>query len=466
MLENMCRHALSAADMKAIGKVRGFSAAEVSSRTRFENAFLSELGLKAAFAALNVEEIACLHLLSMEAEPVDISYFSRLYKKGENYWRATFTQVYSPVFKSVQRSLIRRGLLFINEASVNPWEKTTKIERWRFALPDAFVRHLPAPFARIDEFIPPGDVQDGALRRKLLEILGGRVRATADKHDMALCKGRLHIGKRVFSLDALLAWRQHTWNRNVWVANGPQTSGKGTGRGDAAKKQPGEFTELVNYAFSRLDPGQWIRHQELAPLLRLSYHEEAPPRTRGICELGWELGCLARYMNGGEAYYRPVEAPTNPELSPQDYLAVKGDAVLVDMETVPYRDLERIVDAAKLTIAGQALAARPDIIRMGRASDEAWKDPLMQWLREKAAPFREAMEGIEVRRGKRIVHDNLLMARVKDLSLRVAIQKAIPESQRLVSLPNGYLAFPVEALAEIKRAVVKSGFVIKSVEAS
>ncbi len=111
MLENMCRQALSAADLKAIGKVRGFSPAQSTSPAQFENVFLSESGLEAAFGALSQEEIACLHLLSREAQPVDIRYFSRLYKENKNAWNPTFTQTYSPIFKAVQRSLTRRGLL-------------------------------------------------------------------------------------------------------------------------------------------------------------------------------------------------------------------------------------------------------------------------------------------------------------------------------------------------------------------
>jgi len=84
MLESMCSRVLSDADIKTIAKSRGFSPREASSRASFGNAFLSEIGLDAAFASLTVDEIACLHLLSLETEPVDISYFTRLYRQERN----------------------------------------------------------------------------------------------------------------------------------------------------------------------------------------------------------------------------------------------------------------------------------------------------------------------------------------------------------------------------------------------
>jgi hypothetical protein len=89
----------------------------------------------------------------------------------------------------------------------------------------------------------------------------------------------------------------------------------------------------------------------------------------------------------------------------------------------------------------------------------------MQWIRRHATPFGEAMSSIEARRGKQIVHDNLLIARVKDLSLRVQIQKAVSQPGRLVSLPSGYIAFPIDALDDIRRLLTRSGYVIKTIEA-
>jgi hypothetical protein len=221
----------------------------------------------------------------------------------------------------------------------------------------------------------------------------------------------------------------------------------------------------VLHAFSRLAPDEWIRHEELGPLLRLYHHPGKPPHTQDVCEAGCRLGCLARHRAGEATYYRSANLTRHAGCAPEDYLALEADRLRVDMQAVPYRDLELIASIAKLTVTGAALVARPDIIRLGGAPDRVWSDPLTQWVRRHATAFGEAMDSIEARRGKQIVHDNLLIARVKDLSLRVQIQKAISQPGQLVTLPNGYIAFPVDALGDIQRLLTRSGYVIKTIQA-
>ena len=215
-------------------------------------------------------------------------------------------------------------------------------------------------------------------------------------------------------------------------------------------------------AFSRLAADEWIRHEELDPLLRLYHHPGKPPHTQDVCEAGWRLGCLARYKAGDVAYYRSAELTKDAGRAPEDYLGLEPNGLRVDMQAVPYHALALIAGISTLSVKGSALAAEPDIIRLGRASEGVWNDPLTQWIKQHATPFAEAMDSIEARRGKQIIHDNLLLARVKDLSLQVQIQKAISEPGRLVSLPNGYIAFPIDALEDIQRLLTRAGYVIKA----
>ncbi len=103
MLTEMCQQVLSTADIKAICKRRGFSAREASSRTMFENYFLSDIGVTAALASLSQEEIILLHLLQLENQAVDIRFFEPL-AQSKHAWHGTFTQRYTPAFKAVQHS--------------------------------------------------------------------------------------------------------------------------------------------------------------------------------------------------------------------------------------------------------------------------------------------------------------------------------------------------------------------------
>jgi hypothetical protein len=86
----------------------------------------------------------------------------------------------------------------------------------------------------------------------------------------------------------------------------------------------------------------------------------------------------------------------------------------------------------------------------------------VQWLRENVPAFRQTLETVEQRWGQQIVHTNLLIARVSDLSLKVQLERSFPE--KVVFLPNDYLAFPQRLLPEITKVVAKSGHVIRMVE--
>ena len=58
--------------------------------------------------------------------------------------------------------------------------------------------------------------------------------------------------------------------------------------------------------------------------------------------------------------------------------------------------------------------------------------------------------------------ENLLLARVSDLSLKVMLENRFGEPGQLVSLSREFVAFPNELLPEIKSCLKKSGHVVKS----
>ena len=69
--------------------------------------------------------------------------------------------------------------------------------------------------------------------------------------------------------------------------------------------------------------------------------------------------------------------------------------------------------------------------------------------------------------GKLIVHDNLLVARVTDLSLRVKLQKAFEttDESQIIFLSGDYLVFPRAMRIEVEKIVRKAGHIVKTVQA-
>jgi hypothetical protein len=88
--------------------------------------------------------------------------------------------------------------------------------------------------------------------------------------------------------------------------------------------------------------------------------------------------------------------------------------------------------------------------------------PLADWLQKNAPAFHQAFETVRQRRGKTILHENLAVARVSDLSLKVALEKAL--GKRIVPLGEEFLAFPSAAVAEVERLVAHLGHVVKRVD--
>ena len=109
--------------------------------------------------------------------------------------------------------------------------------------------------------------------------------------------------------------------------------------------------------------------------------------------------------------------------------------------------------------SGPRLLLTPNLVKLGRAAEDVWDQPLAAWLKDNSAAFRQAAETCQKRRGTTILHENLSVARVTDLALRVAIDKALGD--RIVTLGEEFIAFPYEVLADVRKIVGKSGYVIK-----
>jgi hypothetical protein len=107
------------------------------------------------------------------------------------------------------------------------------------------------------------------------------------------------------------------------------------------------------------------------------------------------------------------------------------------------------------------LLVTPNLVKLGRTPDTVAALPMVEWLQKNARAFHQAFETIRRRRGKTILHENLLVARVGDLSLKVALEKAL--GGRITPLGEEFLAFPSGAAAEVKRLVAQMGHVVREV---
>jgi len=184
-----------------------------------------------------------------------------------------------------------------------------------------------------------------------------------------------------------------------------------------------------------------------------------------VCESGWRWGLLARQEADSRKWYRLAPPSAAADAPPDRYLAVPGDEGLtVDLDAVPFEALETLVlisDQRPVPGGQTLLLVTPNLVKLGRTADAVAALPLADWLQKNARAFHQAFETVRQRHGKTILHENLSVARVSDLSLKVALEKAL--GKRIVPLGEEFLAFPSEAVAEVKRLVAQMGHVVKEV---
>jgi hypothetical protein len=462
MLKQMCKSDINDSDIKAICKSRGFSAKEATSRDVFENFFISTIGIKEVLDSLTYKEVVFLHLLSKMKKEVGIAYFERLYGCAEpanGYYYMTFTKRYKETFKKAKNNLVRKGVLIVIERET--YSKSTKMERLRFSFPSEFGEFLP-PLVKASKFKKAGKFKREVLRDKLLELAGGRKKPSPLSNSyrrsfkLGIKDGNLSIGDETFRAKYLLDWQQACFRASVKT----DTKDKGYPSYPSDDMAP---VDVTLYAISQLGEHEWLPADSLAVILKIFTGDDVNHPCEQVCEAGWEWGCLVKVVVGKTAYYRlpddALEDAASP--TPEQYLQIAPDGtVVLDLVKIPYTVLEVLASVALLDIHNANLRATANIIKIGDALTTVRKEGVFEWLRENSSGFRTAIEIAEKRWGKQIIHEDLMVAQVKDLSLKVQIEKSCTGSQ-LVSLPDDYIAFPCGVLPAIQKIVGASGHVIK-----
>jgi hypothetical protein len=448
MLHQMCQEVLAEGDVRAICKNRALPAQAASSRRMLESLFLSDAGVAAALRGLDRTEIALLHLLREQDRPVDVAFFSRLSPPQSKGWSyGTFTQRFQGVFTRVKDRLVRAGVLLL-ALGPETLTKKTKMERWQFALPVQFARHLPPLVEAAKHLSGEGDWRTDAAREKLKTAVRQGPGPGPDQDRIGIVGGELRWGGKPFHADHLVQWQKRQWQAETAPAKGPKEAGMGI-------LPPAEAALRI---LGGLEAGLWSDADALA--VPLEVFCGAPVDAAKVCESGWRWGFLARQEAEGRTWYRL--APAAADVPPDQYLAVKGDEASVGLDVVPFDALEALVrmsDQRPLPGGRPLLLVTPNLVKLGRAADTVAELPLADWLQKNAPAFHQAFETVRQRRGKTILHENLAVARVSDLSLKVALEKAL--GSRVVSLGEEFIAFPSGAVAEVKRIVAHLGHVVK-----
>ena len=223
---------------------------------------------------------------------------------------------------------------------------------------------------------------------------------------------------------------------------------------------------LLLYALSRLRDNEWLAPSELLPLWKMGLHGSKAPHPPAVCEAGYDWGCVAKIEVDGSPLYRlPPLLDGAASTPPEGFLRTdQPQRVAIRLATVPFAALERLCEVSQLELAEGELWASPNLLKLSHARADTLADPVFLWLRERHPAFRSTMEQVEQRRGKLIVHENLLVARVKDLALKVMLERQFGGPGKLVGLSGEFVAFPNALLPELQSWMRKSGHVIRRIQ--
>lgn len=457
MVKDMFRNRIRKADLVAVCRSRGFDARHISSPELLEHLFLSPAGVESAMAALGHREVLILHVLNCLGKEVGIELFEDVYGKEPSESRRWIpsSERYRGVLRGVQAGLIQKGLLVVAEARDFTAPRSTVLERLRFLFPPEFAPFLPPPFRPIRlEGEPTREHRGDFARRKIQEVLEPlpEARGKGAPSRLHVAGGDLLLGDRPFTARRLGEWQARQWDAD-WPSR--------VRRQGAADLTP---SRAVLYALGKLEEHEAAAPEDLAPFVHLAVTADPPPDVAAFCLAGLERGCLERVSIGGRRLYRLPDAAGSPRPDPGTYLdsGCRG-GVDIDVSSIPPQALEVVASVSHLEVTGGRLTARAGFHKTSSASEEIRRDPVFAWLVRHHESYRNTVEAFERRRGRTFIHEDILVARVTDLSLKVQIERKLGESCRALS--EEFLAFPRGALGEVIPLVKKAGHVVKTVSA-
>ncbi len=461
ILRQMCQTELSRADINAICKNRGFSSRIASSSSLLEGSYLSSTGVSQVMEGLSHEEVILLHYLKYQSDPVNISAFGSIYGVEQTgFMNRTFNQRYKDVFNNVKQKLIRKGILLYAEDKII-FRGNTKLERTIFVFPKEFHSFLPSIFNT--SFFNPvlGENNTSDLKQVLINDLKydpANDFSQEKSPQFSIQDGQLLFESSPFSMTLVRKRQIQEWRKSV---EKPQRN-----KYSSAPAIP--VVSAVNHALSYLEEQHWISPEQLKPVLKVFCGSKSRGKTDTICQQGWKHGCLNRSVVKGQTVYRPAQTQSEPgrTFSADNYQKLNSrHQTLVDPEKISLEELETLSRISILEVDGNMLACSPNIIKMGREMEMLTGQELFEWFINNIHAYKKAAQTIRKRMGRTIVHKNLMVARIRDVTLRVAIQKAFGASADVVFLNDDFIAFPQDIKDEICQVVQKSGHVIKYITA-
>lgn len=439
-----CHSFLAARELVAICRHRGFNppaGSKMALASFVAPRLLSPDGVAQALASLEELWLVVLHRIAMAEEPPGLDDLRTIVRPGVKSYEVD----YPALFRSVAAGLLSRGVVLVEDRPSLRSGSSSRFARFSFRLPDLHRPLLPPyPVATqpLSEAVEPGR----SLRfcrnalRAAVRLAGSRrapgPEGLLDRIASAISfdEGTIRVGGAQV-VDAATFLRQV---RADWASGG-------------AKKGRGTF-RAAEHVLSHLPSGHGVSVDDLrSALSRIGHSVSATDLTR-FCEEGMEAGFLAQ--EGG--CYRAL--PDHGDAEGDQALAFRAEqrGIEVELERTGLGPLLELASLSRVEAGADALRLTPDIVLLGRVAERLGSFPALRRVRGSSPAFEQALEHVERRHGRLLLHEGLLVLRVDDLGLRTSLSRQLGAGVR--SLGGPYLAVPRGMTAQVEKLVRKEGF--------
>ena len=440
---------LNQTDIKSICKSRGFDPKCAKAKDIFLTSFSSTQGITAAISLLTEDER--IFLSYMGKKELDASGFEDLYPKHVHRY-GTYSQSYGDVFKQVWKNLVRRGLLSVTQN----YSANTKLEQWRFQVPELFTSFIPAPFRQthtIETTVLPVDKQ---LRAHITELTDHSKKPLT--YSLRVTAHELRIGQETFTLKLLNQWRRRKMNEICYPKSYHRLY---------LTSESDFLVDAIENAVGRLQPKEFFTERDIGPLIRYIHDPKKELRISVVCQAAVDLGYFSQIYHNSRTYYGRGDIALY-QAEPESYLTCHDNSFAIDLYKVPYKALATLAAICSFTLKKGAhtgkLFAVPDMVRLAKQDLHLLQSPVIQWMCQQSSVVKQAFDRILEKHGKILLHRNLLVAKIADLKLKAYCIKKFEHNPQVKFLPNDYLVFPKDLLVAVQKCVENAGYAVKKAQ--
>lgn len=459
--------------IKELCKTRSFNRDLKSDQ--LEVLFATDQGVAQAFAFLSGAEKDFLCHLAVQSKNnkfLEVRDFASLYpdkvKKGYGY---TYAAKYKDLFKTVKERFLRKGVLVLEENL--SFGRESKLERTILGVLPAF-RPVILENMNFHRNSTAVESSTNFFRDELKKILTGKEKekgkgkgkGTKSNPVLMLKNGKINFASGNNLAPSTLNSRQRkVWSKNIDIDYDPKKKKSG--------KNEKEMTMIVDAVLNLLDllgPGQWLSAPDIRRIAGYaleSLGKMHDANFKKICTEGWKAGLLWKIEEGPSVFYRPAPDQFHRDgvegnVSPECLQFTSPEKITVNPETVFPEETRKIGLFGNFVIKNGSLCIQPSFIDMARNFDKVGACPLLKVLCERSPSFDETFKKVKKKFGKIVIHDNISIFRIKDLSLLVNIEKKL--SGKCVKLSDQFLAVPRNLVPDVNKVVVKAGYATRTFE--